>query len=203
MFKVTFFHFLHRQFSITILIKCLEHLCKTITLTLVEQLTCNESIGGLFHCSVCTKTLQVIKSTHCLSFVHSDTWQVYDPIMLEHFLGRWTLLLLVGEEFCDEIFALVWDLVPSLIIKSESPSSYLFHDFLIALTIEWRDSTEKNVANNTTTPYVAFSSVVLVENFWCDVVRGPELFIELLVWIIDKRSPEVNDLDLVELFVLL
>lgn len=123
--------------------------------------------------------------------------------MLEHFLGRWTFLLLVSEEFCDEIFALVRDLVPSLVIKRECSSTYLLHDFLIALAIEWRNSTEKNVADNSATPYIAFSAVVLVENFWCDVIRCSKLFIELLVWIIDKGSSEVNDLDLVELFVLL
>ena len=71
------------------------------------------------------------------------------------------------------------------------------------MAIEWRNTTEKNVANNSATPYVAFSSVILVENFWSDVVRGSKLFIKLLVWIIDKGSSEVNDLDLVELFVLL
>ena len=61
--------------------------------------------------------------------------------MLEHFLGGRALLLFVSEEFCDEIFALVRDLVPSLVIKRECSSAYLLHDFLIALAIEWRDST--------------------------------------------------------------
>ena len=45
--------------------------------------------------------------------------------------------------------------------------------------------------------------VVLVEDLGCDVVRSAELLIEVTVGVIDEGGAEVNDLDLVELFVLL
>ena len=44
--------------------------------------------------------------------------------------------------------------------------------------------------------------VVLVEDLGCDVVRSAELLIEVTVGVIDEGGAEVNDLDLVELFVL-
>ena len=44
--------------------------------------------------------------------------------------------------------------------------------------------------------------VVLVEDLGGDVVRSAELLIEVTVGVIDEGGAEVNDLDLVELFVL-
>ena len=44
--------------------------------------------------------------------------------------------------------------------------------------------------------------VVLVKDLGCDVVRSAELLIEVTVGVIDEGGAEVNDLDLVELFVL-
>ena len=45
--------------------------------------------------------------------------------------------------------------------------------------------------------------VVLVEDLGSDVIRGAELLIKVTVWVVDKGGTEVNDLDLVEFFVLL
>ena len=63
-------------------------------------------------------------------------------------------------------------------------------------------TTEKNVANNSTTPDVALSSVVLVEDLRGNVVGSSEFLIKRLVRVIDKRGSEVNDLDLVKFLVL-
>ena len=45
--------------------------------------------------------------------------------------------------------------------------------------------------------------VVLVEDLGCDVVRSTELFVEVTVGVVDEGGAEVDDLNLVELFVLL
>jgi hypothetical protein len=66
-----------------------------------------------------------------------------------------------------------------------------------------RHAGEKNVANDSAGPDVALGVVVLVENFWSDVVRGSKFLIEILVRFVHKRSSEVDDLDLIKLLVLL
>ena len=45
--------------------------------------------------------------------------------------------------------------------------------------------------------------VVLVEDLGSDVVRSSKLLVEVAVGVVDEGGAEVNDLDLVELFVLL
>ena len=64
-------------------------------------------------------------------------------------------------------------------------------------------TTEKNVANNSTTPDVALSSVVLVEDLRGNIVGGAELLVKVTVGVVDEGGAEINDLDLVELLVLL
>ena len=104
---------------------------------------------------------------------------------------------------CDKVFASVTDVVPCFVIEGKSTSTDFLHDFLVALAVEWRLTTQQDVANYPTTPDIALFSVVLVQNFRCNIVWGAELFIQLLVWVIDKRGSKVNNLDLIELFVLL
>ena len=73
---------------------------------------------------------------------------------------------------------------------------------MITGTVEGWLTTEKNVTDDSATPDIALSAVVLVENLRCNVVRSSELLIERLVWVIHKRGAEVDDLDLVEFLVL-
>ena len=122
--------------------------------------------------------------------------------MLESLISTWAVFLLIGQELGNEIFALVRDIVPCLVVESECSSTDFFHDFLITGAIEGWLTTEKNEANDSTTPDIAFSTVVLVKDLRGNVVRSSELFIQGLAWVIDKRGSEVNDLDLVKLLVL-
>ena len=103
---------------------------------------------------------------------------------------------------CDKVFASVTDVVPCFVIEGKSTSTDFLHDFLVALAVEWRLTTQQDVANYPTTPDIALFSVVLVQNFRCNIVWGAELFIQLLVWVIDKRGSKVNNLDLIEFLVL-
>ena len=74
---------------------------------------------------------------------------------------------------------------------------------MIGLSIEGGHSREKNICDDTTGPDVALLVVVLVEDLGGDVVRSAELLVEVTVGVVDEGRAEVDDLDLVELFVLL
>ena len=43
--------------------------------------------------------------------------------------------------------------------------------------------------------------VVFVQNLGGDVVGCAQLLVKISVWVIDERGAEINDLDLVELFI--
>ena len=74
---------------------------------------------------------------------------------------------------------------------------------MIGLSIEGGHSREKNICDDTTGPDVTLLVVVLVEDLRGDVVRSAELLVEVTVGVVDEGRAEVDDLDLVELFVLL
>ena len=73
---------------------------------------------------------------------------------------------------------------------------------MVTGAIEGWLTTEKNVANNSTTPDIALSSVVLVEDLRGNVVWSSKFLIKGLVRVIDEGGSKVNDLDLVKLLVL-
>ena len=106
--------------------------------------------------------------------------------MLESLISTWAVFLLIGQELSNEIFALVRDIVPCFVVESKCSSTDFFHDFLITGAVEGWLTTEKNVANDSATPDITFSSVVLVKDLRGNVVRSSELFIQGLVRIIDK-----------------
>ena len=74
---------------------------------------------------------------------------------------------------------------------------------MIGLSIERRHSRENNICDDTSGPDVALLVVVLVEDLGSDVVRSTELLVEVTAGVVDKGGTEVDDLNLVELFVLL
>ena len=93
--------------------------------------------------------------------------------------------------------------MPDAVIEAERALAHLLHNILIGLSIERRHSREKNISDDTTGPDVALLVVVLVEDLGGDVVRSAELLVEVTVGVVDEGRAEVDDLDLIELFVLL
>ena len=71
------------------------------------------------------------------------------------------------------------------------------------MPVEGWHTGEEDVGDDTAGPDVALGVVVLVENLWGDVVRGSELLVELLGWVVDEGGTEIDDFDLVKLLVLL
>ena len=79
----------------------------------------------------------------------------------------------------------------------------LLHDILVRLSVERRHTREKDVGDDAGGPDIALMVVVLVKNFWGDVVGRTELLVEVTVGVIDERGTEIDDLNLIEFLVLL
>ena len=123
--------------------------------------------------------------------------------MLKGLLSGWALLGVVGQQGADEAFAVLRDGLPDAVIKVELALAHLFHDILVGLSIEGRHAGEKNIRDHTRGPDVALMVVVLVEDLRSDVIGSTELLVEVTVGVVHQGGTEIDDLDLVELFVLL
>ena len=203
MLKVSLLDFFVGKLSVSVLVERLEDLGEAVTLCLAQKLTGNESEGSLLHGGVGVEGFQVAEGGHSLRLIDLDGGELNDPWVLQGSLGTWAVLLLVGEELGDEVLAVVRDVVPDFVIEGEASSAHFLHDLLIALTIERWHAGEKDVADDSAGPDIAFGSVVLVQNFWGNVVWSTKLLIKLLVGVVHEGGSEVNNLDLVKLLVLL
>ena len=168
-----------------------------------QKLTGNEGEGCLLHSGFNLELLKVAQSAHCIGFVDLDRGELNNPWVLEHGLSRRTIFWFVGQELGNEVFAIVRNVIPGLVIEAERAGANFLHDFLVTLTVEGRHSREKDEGDDAAGPDVTLGIVVLVENFWSNVVGSSKLLVKLLVWIVDEGGAKINDLDLVELLVLL
>jgi len=129
--------------------------------------------------------------------------QLGDPGVFEGIFCAGSFFWLISKEARDEIFGVLRDGVPALVVEVELAESDLLHDFLVALAVEGRHTREQDVDNDTGGPDVALGRVVLVQDFGSDVVWGTKFLIKVLGWVVNKSSSKIDDLYLIELLVLL
>ena len=73
---------------------------------------------------------------------------------------------------------------------------------MVSISVEWWHSGQDNVGDDTNGPQIAFLVIFLVQDLWGDVVWGSKLLIKWLVLVEYERGTEIDDLDLIEVFVL-
>jgi hypothetical protein len=94
-------------------------------------------------------------------------------------------------------------LFPAWVCERELTSLDSLHDLLVTSTIERWNTRQHDVSNNTTGPNIALFIIVFGENLWSNVVGSTQLFVQLLILLEVKGGTKINDLNLIELFVLL
>lgn len=72
---------------------------------------------------------------------------------------------------------------------------------MVGGAIEWWDTRQDDVGDNTAGPDVALGSIILGKHFRSDVIWSSELFVEFLSFLKHERGSEINNLDLVEFLV--
>jgi len=82
-----------------------------------------------------------------------------NPWVFKSLFSRWSLVLVEGKKFRDEVFALVRDSFPGWVIEVELSELNLLHNFLVGGTIEWWDTRKNNVGDDTNGPNIAFSTI--------------------------------------------
>lgn len=106
--------------------------------------------------------------------------------MLQRLLGRWSLILVFGEKLHDKVLCFIRHVAPYRILERELTQLDLLHYLLVRSSVEWRNTREHDVRNNTAGPDVALGAVVLGQDLGRDIVWRTQLLIELLVLIIDQ-----------------
>ena len=112
------------------------------------------------------------------------------------------MLRLVGKELGDEVLSLIGNVIPTRVREGEFSNSNLLHDVLVAGAIEGRHTRQDDVEDDTARPDVTFLVVLLVEDLRSNIVRSTELLIESLVSVEAEGGSEIDNLNLIEVFVL-
>jgi len=201
-FKVTFLHFLDGELSVSVLVKGAENLGQVVSLSLREELGGNEGVGSLLEGLVDAETLHVVKYAEGEGLVDGEVGELGQPCVVKSLRSGWSLVLVIGKQLSDEVLGLIRDDVPDSVVKVERSLSHLAHDLLVALTVEGRHAGQKDVSNDTCRPDVALVVIVLVQDFWGNVVWGTEFLVEGSAWVVHEGGTEVDNLDLIEFFVL-
>jgi hypothetical protein len=123
--------------------------------------------------------------------------------VLEGLFGRRALLGIVGKKLGNQALCLIRNVVPARVREGELAHSNLLHDLLIARPIEGWHTREDDIEDDTARPDITLLVVLLVEDLGGNVVGGAQLLIEGLVCVKAKRCAKIDDLDLIEIFVLL
>jgi len=201
--QVALLDLFHAELTVTVLVEGLEDLGQIVAFILAHQLRGNERERSLFEGDITVELAKVVKGGHGSGLVNLKRSELGDPWVLKGLLSGWALLGVVGQQGADEAFAVLRDGLPDAVIKVELALAHLFHDILVGLSIEGRHAGEKNIRDHTRGPDVALMVVVLVEDLRSDVIGSTELLVEVTVGVVHQGGTEIDDLDLVELFVLL
>jgi len=98
------------QLTITIGIHGSENLINVLPFLLGEKLGSNESKCGLLELGIGSKLTKICKSSHTCIFGNVLLLffsGLLDPNMLQSLFSRTSLILVLGEKLCDEIFTLI------------------------------------------------------------------------------------------------
>ena len=91
--------------------------------------------------------------------------QCFYPFVLEGLLGSQSPLRL-GDQFFNQVFCVVGNLIPLLTIEIED--SFLDHlqNFLVVVTIERRIAAQQDIQNAPSRPHIAGKVIVASQNLW-------------------------------------
>jgi len=97
------------------------------------------------------------------------------PWVLKSLFKRWSLLPIFLKQLLYDIFGLRGNCVPWLETKVWCVLDSLSSDFLVFLVVEWENSTQEKVGDDSQTPQIYFLSVWLLEqDFWGDIGERSE-----------------------------
>ena len=91
--------------------------------------------------------------------------------MLEAVLGSKPIGMVLDQAFLDEIFALVWDILESLMVKVEFTLYDVLNNLRLRAPWERNFSREHNVQNYSHWPNIYFHVIFLEKYLWSNVVR--------------------------------
>lgn len=121
--------------------------------------------------------------------------------MLKSLFGTWSCVLVKSKKLRNKFLASIRDCFPGWIVKVEFTQFNFLHNFLIRRAVKWWDTWKDDIGNNTDWPNITFGAIILVKDFWSNVVWSSEFFIKLLSFLNNKWGSEINNLNLVKFFI--
>ena len=161
------------KFSITVDVHGSENFVDLLLLLFVQKLGGDEGVGGLLQLRVGVERLKVCEGVHGNISGHGFVLELVgfnDPRVLQGLLGSWSFVLVEGQKLSNEIFGLVGDSSPDWISEGELTALNLLHNFLIRGAVEWWDTRQGDVGDDSARPDIALGSVVFSKDFWSNII---------------------------------
>ena len=123
-----------------------------------------------------SEVLQILESPLCDFFVDLvHVCHLLDPRMVKRINGADSLVRVIGQQFANQVFGFVGDVGPLWFANIILASEHCLNDLFITASIEGRVATKQDVEDDSATPQVTLLVVILLQHFWCNVVRGSKL----------------------------
>lgn len=103
--------------------------------------------------------------------------------MTEAFYGTDSLFVIFLEHPLYEILAFGRHILPNVVRVCDFAFAHGSEYLLVILPIEWRITTQQNVHDDATAPYVALGVIGLSNYFWRYVIRRAYRLVQIFVWV--------------------
>lgn len=117
-----------------------------------------------------------------------------EPRVIECLLCRDSQLRVKAQHSTDKILGCLTHSIPLWRWETELALFNSLENQLIVFAVEWRVSTQEDVKNDTTTPYITLLIVLASKNLWGDVISCTKTSFKLLAWVkVLNGRTEIDD----------
>ena len=179
------------QLTITIFIKLSKSFSQLFNLRFWNS-RCNISQSGLSQFSLMNICFHVlyhyrVQLNQIVLFISLGL----DPWVLKSFLCSKSYICWSFKQFVDDIFCIIWNLVPNFIFHGKWAMQNIVDNIFVLFSAKWRFTTKHNIHNNPNWPYVTLCSITTFQNFRSNIVWCSIRFIHDFIWNYPFRKTKI------------
>ena len=107
---------------------------------------------------------------------------ILNPWMFKSFLSGKSYICRSFKQLVDNIFCIIWNLVPHFIFHLKLPMEHIIYDIFVLFSAKWRFTTKHNIHDNSNRPYITLCCITPFEDFRCNIIWSTIGFIHYFIW---------------------
>lgn len=104
------------------------------------------------------------------------------PRMLKCLLCSKSYISRSLQQLVDNIFCIIWNLVPDFILHSEWAMQNIVDNIFVLFSAKWRLTTKHNIHDHTNRPYVTLCCITSFQYFRSNIVWCSIGFVHYFIW---------------------